>query len=207
LWAAKALTNFLSLSRKMMSSRKRNPRQTTILSLVYFIRRESDNAIKIGTTVDLAKRADSLAKAYGALQMLGVHSGGYEKEKELHAQFRHLRIAREWFTEDEVLLSYIRDYTSLPKMNLEIQPKSERRYKSNVWHLVLKKGIRDNWLYRPSQISKATGVSPMVLSRLINDTGYVERLSLEAAIALSDWLECDVRDLYSPIEQVQPSKN
>jgi hypothetical protein len=156
-----------------MSSRKRNPRQTTILSLVYFIRRESDNAIKIGTTVDLAKRADSLAKAYGALQMLGVHSGGYEKEKELHAQFRHLRIAREWFTEDEVLLSYIRDYTSLPKMNLEIQPKSERRYKSNVWHLVLKKGIRDNWLYRPSQISKATGVSPMVLSRLINDTGYV----------------------------------
>lgn len=73
-------------------------------SVVYYVR-EHDH-IKIGTTINLTQRLQSLRIEESAL--LGTEPGSFDVEKKRHAQFKHLRIGkRENFRPEFDLIQHI----------------------------------------------------------------------------------------------------
>jgi hypothetical protein len=65
---------------------------------VVYVLQRADGLIKIGTTVQLRQRMQTLMKMYGPLEVLAVLQGSYVEEHALHARFAdHLAEAREWF--------------------------------------------------------------------------------------------------------------
>jgi hypothetical protein len=79
--------------------------------MIYFVG-SPEGPIKIGTTIRLSERIKSLVNDYGEwLQILGVVDGSYSREKELHAQFSHLRIGGEWFRTGDDLMAFISSET------------------------------------------------------------------------------------------------
>lgn len=78
-------------------------------SVVYYIRRTSDGAIKIGTTTKFAVRMTHLRTAHGELQVLLTHGGTRAEERSMHLIFRRYRIGRtEWFAPTKDLLRWIK---------------------------------------------------------------------------------------------------
>jgi hypothetical protein len=69
-------------------------------SWVYFMRRE--RLIKIGFTVDLRRRAETLNAT-----VLAKTPGGLAEERQMHTRFAHLRRHGEWFEPDPELLEYV----------------------------------------------------------------------------------------------------
>lgn len=64
--------------------------------------------IKIGFALDVRVRMRALQGAMPwPLQLLLVHEGDMDKERELHQQFNRLRMEGEWFARSDELLSYI----------------------------------------------------------------------------------------------------
>jgi hypothetical protein len=76
-------------------------------SIVYYVRRGS--LIKIGTTVDPAKRFSTLLPD----EILAFEPGSYPEEAARHRQFRHLRCRGEHFTMAAELLDRIREIRAL----------------------------------------------------------------------------------------------
>lgn len=77
-------------------------------SLIYYIRRESDGLIKIGTSRNLARRLGTHKREHGPLQLMAVEGGGQKQESALHRQFTELRAeGREWFRPGLPLLEHI----------------------------------------------------------------------------------------------------
>jgi hypothetical protein len=83
-------------------------------SVVYFLIRE--NLIKIGTTVDLARRTRQIASGesmppgmtVGPVEVLATMPGGVRQEAELHARFAAHRVSgTEWFALNGPLLEFI----------------------------------------------------------------------------------------------------
>jgi predicted GIY-YIG superfamily endonuclease len=82
---------------------------------VYFLRCEQ--YIKIGISHDPHARLRQIRKGGGtsfprrldiaAAELITTEPGGFEREKELHAKFAHLRHTGEWFTEAPDLTDYI----------------------------------------------------------------------------------------------------
>jgi len=63
--------------------------------LIYFMQAVGGGPIKIGKANDVARRRDQLQRFYACdLRVLGTVEGDSDRERELHAQFGHLRIAR-----------------------------------------------------------------------------------------------------------------
>ena len=81
----------------------------------YFMR--CGQFIKIGASVSPLFRVQSIRRTGGVLapadldlsetELLATESGGYDRERELHAKFAHLRHTGEWFTEAPELTEYI----------------------------------------------------------------------------------------------------
>lgn len=77
-------------------------------SVVYYIRRSSDGAVKIGTTTAFTNRMNALRSEHGELRVLLTHSGGLAEERAMHSQFGAYRIGRtEWFAPAKDLLRWI----------------------------------------------------------------------------------------------------
>lgn len=82
---------------------------------VYFMRCEQ--FVKIGMSFNPTNRLAQVRKGGGSLfprrmdvastVLIATEPGGFEREKELHAKFAHLRHTGEWFTETSELTSYI----------------------------------------------------------------------------------------------------
>lgn len=81
---------------------------------VYFIRCEQ--YIKIGVSHDALTRLNQIRKGgtsfprrldIASSVLITTEPGGFEREKELHAKFSHLRHTGEWFTEAPELTEYI----------------------------------------------------------------------------------------------------
>ena len=53
-------------------------------SVIYFLQRESDGLVKIGTTIKLGNRITALKKRHGKLRLLGIIEGGRVREKVVH---------------------------------------------------------------------------------------------------------------------------
>lgn len=78
------------------------------VSLIYYVRRESDGLIKIGTSRHLASRLSTHKREYGPLQLMAVEGGSHKQENALHRQFADLRAeGREWFRPELALLEHI----------------------------------------------------------------------------------------------------
>jgi hypothetical protein len=84
-------------------------------SLTYFIR--CGKFIKIGASASPVVRLDTIRTTGGVLspdgldlrtaELIAVEPGGFPRERELHARFKHLRHTGEWFTEAPELTPYI----------------------------------------------------------------------------------------------------
>lgn len=79
--------------------------------MIYFIRRERDNAIKIGCTSKLDRRITALKSQHGEITLLGWCPGDYGTEQDLHLRFSHLNIEGEFFSPGSGLLHYINTMT------------------------------------------------------------------------------------------------
>lgn len=85
------------------------PRPNT--SVVYYLRRRSDGAVKIGWSQDVDARCRRLAEVYGDVELLCTEPGGWSLEQQRHDQFERLRLPRqveleggsEWFREGAAL--------------------------------------------------------------------------------------------------------
>jgi hypothetical protein len=75
--------------------------------VVYYLRRESDGIIKIGTSTELWRRRRNLARQHGPLQLLLSHCGTHAREHEMHRKFDHLALGGEWFRPGADLLLWI----------------------------------------------------------------------------------------------------
>jgi hypothetical protein len=76
--------------------------------VVYYLRRPSDGAIKIGTSTVFFRRHRNLARQFGEeLEVLLTHCGAHEREHEIHQRFANLRIEGEWFRPGAELLTWI----------------------------------------------------------------------------------------------------
>ena len=84
---------------RFSTERERAERKSA--SRVYFMRH--DRIIKIGFSIDPAKRSQSLAGAV----ILATEPGGRRDEEALHARFCHLRLHGEWFSPGPDLIEYI----------------------------------------------------------------------------------------------------
>jgi hypothetical protein len=91
------------------------------VSLVYFVRRESDGLIKIGTSRGLAARMRSLKRHHGSLRLLAVEGGERREEAVLHRKFAALRVEGEWFRPELPLLEYV--YALMKERPLDPDPK------------------------------------------------------------------------------------
>lgn len=66
--------------------------------LVYFMRRDSDGFIKIGSSFAPEQRRIEIERAVGCrVELLSFRHGGIEAERELHRQFLRNRADGEWF--------------------------------------------------------------------------------------------------------------
>jgi hypothetical protein len=67
------------------------------ITVVYFARRVSDGAIKIGFTSDVDRRLGELRKEFGTHELLSYRRGSKPDELALHARFKSAHIEGEWF--------------------------------------------------------------------------------------------------------------
>lgn len=88
-------------------------------AVAYFIR--CGKYIKIGASASPLHRLATIQHTGGVLtpdglnlkdcELITTEPGGFDREKELHAQFAHLRHTGEWFTEAPELTEYIESLT------------------------------------------------------------------------------------------------
>lgn len=94
--------------------------------VVYYLRRPSDGAIKIGTTKGFAKRYRDLVKDHGELELLLTHCGDYPREREMHRKFDALLIGNEWFRPGPELMEWIVHVRRKPVNNRTRLPETVR---------------------------------------------------------------------------------
>lgn len=112
----------LEYERAEAESELRREKIRAARSVVYYIRRESDGAVKIGTTTQLRNRMSALRAEHGELRVLLTHSGTMKEEREMHRQFAHYRLGRtEWFAPVKELLQWIAGRRG---WHGEVQPRS-----------------------------------------------------------------------------------
>ncbi len=76
--------------------------------MIYFAQRKSDGLVKIGMTISLKKRMNTLKCLSGSeVEVLALIVGGRQEESELHARFGHLREDGEWFRAGQELMDHI----------------------------------------------------------------------------------------------------
>jgi hypothetical protein len=75
--------------------------------VVYYLLRESDGLIKIGTSTIFRNRLSGLRGEHGALRILLTHRGDRICEQGMHMRFRDLRVTGEWFRPGKPLVAWI----------------------------------------------------------------------------------------------------
>jgi hypothetical protein len=83
-------------------------------STLYFLRRESDGAIKIGITTNLRRGWAALRRLHGALPLLGTVEGAGTREKLAHLIFSDVRLDGEFFQITPELTAFFDQYATPP---------------------------------------------------------------------------------------------
>lgn len=108
------------------------------VSVVYFVMRESDGLIKIGTSRNLAKRLVPIKKENGPLKLAATAGGDHKQETALHRKFAALRAEGEWFRPELPLLEHV--YALMKERPLEPAPglppiMARREIGSMIWKI------------------------------------------------------------------------
>src|SRR5580698_2906651 len=72
-------------------------RQMNRGTVVYFVRRSSDGAVKIGFTANLRRRINNLRSSGDILTIEAIMPGGRNEESSEHFRLRSERVDGEWF--------------------------------------------------------------------------------------------------------------
>jgi hypothetical protein len=110
--AERAVTEYIEeQAERQIAQGERRKEQT----YTYFMR--CGRFVKIGASLDPLFRLNSIRRTGGILapsgldlsntDLIATEMGGFERERELHARFSHLRHTGEWFTEAPELTEYI----------------------------------------------------------------------------------------------------
>jgi hypothetical protein len=118
--------------------------------LVYFIQMGEDGPIKIGFTlrgVESRQRTLAISSPF-ELRVLGVlnRRGTKERERELHAQFRHAHMRGEWFRPEPDLVAFITSHAAQPqpatkKPKLRATTEWEQSAQDFIWTYLEWKGL------------------------------------------------------------------
>ena len=82
-------------------------RDEAMRGIVYYVMRDTDSLIKIGTTRKFPDRIATLKGEHGSLKLMTAEYGGAERETKMHRRFRGLRVQGEWFRPALPLLLHI----------------------------------------------------------------------------------------------------
>lgn len=110
-------------------------------SRVYYVQRESDGLIKIGTSRTLADRLKNLRREHGPLRLIAAVGGSHAEEAALHRQFAELRTAGEWFRPGLPLLRHLR--TVIREHALPSDPGLPPRLSGNAVSMMIYKLLRE----------------------------------------------------------------
>jgi excisionase family DNA binding protein len=89
---------------------------------VYFAQEPYDKAIKIGISHNVRKRIAQLENSMPHnLQIIGMMSGDFAKEQELHMMFEPYRIKGEWFKPDKAILDYIENNARITEVPMDLK--------------------------------------------------------------------------------------
>lgn len=112
--------------------------------MIYFVRCQARNAIKIGTADDPAARLRGLQTACpDDLELLGSIPGSESEERALHRKFAELRIRGEWFRAEQSLIGFIELHTNhdlfkdMPKITHD---------RKDIYQLVKEGHQIENWM-------------------------------------------------------------
>jgi len=116
-WLRKQATEtprVVELRRSMAPRLLPGRRDLTLKGLVYFLEADGASRIKIGWTRGAVEwRIATLRTGCPfELRQLGAMQGSEQDERRVHAEFAHLRIAREWFHDAPELRSFIEERCS-----------------------------------------------------------------------------------------------
>lgn len=75
--------------------------------VVYYLLRESDGLIKIGTSTRFRARLGQLRTEHGKLRVLLTLRGDRQCERDTHLRFRNLQVSGEWFRPGKPLMEWI----------------------------------------------------------------------------------------------------
>ena len=92
-------------------------------SVLYFVRRESDGAVKIGITTDLRRRLPDLRRLHGGMTLLGTAKGATTREKLLHLLFADARLDGEFFQATPAVMSFLEQY-AIPPPQRDARPRA-----------------------------------------------------------------------------------
>ena len=102
-----------SLAKAAVIRQTRQPRVKQSARFAYFIQQVSGGPIKIGSATDPHARLATLQTGSPQpLRLLAAIDGGERKERAMHHQFSHLRIAGEWFRPAPELLALIKEVSA-----------------------------------------------------------------------------------------------
>ena len=80
-------------------------------SVIYFVERKSDGAIKIGTSKKLSTRMKQIARKHGSLEILGIMSGSKKEERTIQRFFKSFKIEqginKEYFYPEAPIIRFI----------------------------------------------------------------------------------------------------
>lgn len=126
--------------------------------MIYFVK--VNDKVKIGFSDNLKKRLSALqvSSAY-KLEVLLIIDGDYEKESELHQQFREYRNSGEWFDLSDPIEAFIED-----------NRQNDRRYEF---------GFVNNMLLSNNQLSRIKKEKHMCLSDVGNLIGITRQSVFE----------------------------
>jgi hypothetical protein len=99
--------------------------EATGRQVVYYVRRESDGLIKIGTSGSLNSRLAALRAEHGPLRLLLTHVGDRGREQNLHLAFTDWFAFGEWFHPGDKLLAWIAEARRRPANIRTALPRTE----------------------------------------------------------------------------------
>ncbi len=97
------------------------------MTVIYFVQRHSDDAIKIGYSEFIKNRLMQLKSNYGDLVVLGVMRGHQKREGEIHKMFSADCIRGEWFNPSREIIDFITANT------ISYVPPEDDRKRQNIY--------------------------------------------------------------------------
>lgn len=181
---------------------------------VYFIRHIETGYIKIGASDNFQKRIWTIVLHHGAVEVLGVMTGGLDTEKQLHSGFADDRAKmlgeREWYHPNDDLHFYIqmnvdvevpeafaaaaRNYVKVPRRKHYFAPFKRRIYYSC---------LRGELSWKPCEQAVSIGVPSRVLTAL--KAGQFNKASKKYLRVVAEFFGCTVEQLAEyPVDEVDP---